>query len=125
MDLVFLFIFFFPMMISFYTEFPIIQKFYKYDVSKGYALIVGLPIFLTYISFQAITETFHHYKYAVLFYSLITFSAGLLCTLFFHLKLKFGHIHYGTEKWFMARFYRDILYAVLVALPALIAVNIF
>ena len=109
-----------PILIGFFKEFPILQKNFKYSVAKGYAYLVGLPILFIYISNEAIKEAFKSSGYLTIISVITLVLSYILSSIYFNYRIKSQHIDYGTEKWFMTRFYRDTLYSILISIPALV-----
>lgn len=110
---------FFPIIIDFFKEFPVLQKNFKYRVIKGYIFLVGLPLIFIYISSNAINAMFSSLPNINLIFTIHVLFAYITSNKLFYYRLKREKIDFGTERWFMTRFYRDLFYALILALPAL------
>ena len=102
-----------PLIFRGVKEFPTFQKNYKYRAAKGYAYLVLLPVIFVSIGYISLENVFEKSRYFVVLVVLVALVAGFLSQKFFEWRVKQQKIKYGTERWFMTRFYRDVLYSIL------------
>jgi len=120
------FIYFFPVFLNFISEFKIIRKnkLNRLEI-QGYLYTLCIPIVLIHISSSALEENLSHIRHYSLISIISTLISYYISQLFFFKRTKSLNLHYGTPQWFMNRLYREIIYALLLAIPALVKFYIF
>lgn len=111
-----------PLIKGFFSDFQFLKKAKRASVG-GYIYSIFLPSFFTYVALQTLFVFRSLLGSARLFFvfSLITATtASVLSGKFFNyrvFKLKLGK---NTEAWVVNKFYRNILYSLLLAAPGVL-----
>lgn len=114
-----------PLVIKGIKEYPTFQKNYKSRAAKGYAYLIMLPVFFAYIGNLAMIEAFENSRFILAITIVLVLCADFLSSLFFKKRVKNQKIEFGSERWFMTRFYRDIIFTILLSIPLLIKFFLF
>ncbi len=110
---------FIPVLSNLFADYRILQNNYRHSVIKGYLFLIMLPFLFVGLSCAIIEDLRSIFSHISLLTLVSILLAYLVSTLFFEYRKKVSKIELGSESWFMNRFYRDMLYAIFLSVPAI------
>lgn len=122
-----------PLLRGFITDYNFLRRMKGVRTTKGarltgYTYSIFLPAFFTLVAFQTfdiIKDLIKNKNLHIFITAIIVGLSYLISNKFFNYRVKKLKIKRGTETWIMNRFYSDLLYAICLALPALITYLFF
>jgi len=111
---------FVPVLSNLFTDYRVLQNNYKYSVIKGYFFLIMLPIIFVGLGYAIIEDLRSLFSHILLLTLVSILVAHLISTLFYEYRRKVSKTEPGSASWFMNRFYRDMLYAIFLSIPAII-----
>lgn len=119
-NLEFLLIFVLPIVKSFIVDFKFIQK--SNANVRGYFYALVIPIVFIYFGYQNFKTLIHFlgYEGTLLLVAVTTIASNLIASRIFTLREKKMNLKKFSEPWIINRFYKDLLYAMLINAPGLI-----
>jgi len=110
---------FLPFVIGVFTEYRLLQPNNRIPMLSAYLYLIGIPFLISSMGYILIDEIAGNLPYGKIISFISVGIATFISTKFFDYRIRTLHLKEGTEPWFMNRFYKDIMYGIILVIPIL------